>query len=155
MKTFRLLFLSLPLLFVYSCSSDSSQQQTERNTNQTQEAEFTDFELEHGIGPVTERITLGELDLEKVAKGQAIFNSKCTACHEFERRFVGPPYIDVLERRSPEFVMNFILNPGEMARKHPEGQKMLAEFLTVMPFQNVTKEEARAIVEYFRTRTSE
>ncbi len=142
-------------MVLYSCSSDSPQQQAERNGNQVQETEFTEFELEHGIGPVTEKITLDELDLEKVARGQAIFNSKCTACHEFDRRFVGPPYKDILERRSPEFVMNFILNPGEMARRHPEGKKMLAEFLTVMPFQNVSKDEARAIVEYFRTRTSD
>lgn len=142
-------------MVVYSCSSDSPQQQAEGNGNQVQETEFTEFELKHGIGPVTERITLGELDLEKVARGQAIFNSKCTACHEFDRRFVGPPYKDILERRSPEFVMNFILNPGEMARRHPEGKKLLAEFLTVMPFQNVSKDEARAIVEYFRTRTSD
>ena len=112
---------------------------------------LSEFELEHGIGPITSEVTLGDLDPEMAARGQELFEFNCEACHMLEERFVGPPVGDVLERRSPAFVMNMILNPEQMAREHPEGQAMLAEYPLVMPFQNISEDEARAIVEYLRT----
>ncbi len=115
-----------------------------------QEAGLSDFELEHGIGPITSPMTMGDFDIEMAAKGQDIFESKCAACHQMENRLVGPPIEGLTERRSPEFLMNMILNPNDMARKHPEGQKMMQEYMMVMPFQNVSENEAREIVEYFR-----
>lgn len=56
----------------------------------------------------------------------------------------------VLDRRSPAYVMNMILNPERMVAEHPEARAMLAEYMTPMANQNLTEEEARAIVEYFR-----
>jgi hypothetical protein len=44
-----------------------------------------------------------------------------------------------------------ILNPDEMVKKHPEVKAMLAEFYVPMTFQNVTEDDARAILEYLRT----
>lgn len=114
-------------------------------------AELTDFELRHGIGPVTEEIVLGEIDPAMVERGQEVFEFNCEACHMIDDRFVGPALGDVLDRRSAAFVMNMILNPEEMARDHPEGQKMLQEYPLIMPFQNISQDEARAIVEYLRT----
>jgi hypothetical protein len=46
--------------------------------------------------------------------------------------------------------MNMILNPQEMVQKDPTAQALLEEFLVPMTFQNVTPEETRAILEYFR-----
>jgi cytochrome c len=112
---------------------------------------FTAFELEHGVGPITSEVTLGPLDEERAARGKELFEFNCEACHMLDERFVGPPLGRVLAHRSPAFVMNMILNPEQMAREHPEGQKLLAEYPLVMPYQNVTEDEARAIVEYLRT----
>jgi cytochrome c len=112
---------------------------------------FTAFELEHGIGPITSEVALGPLDEAKAARGEELFQFNCEACHMLEDRFVGPPLGRVLEHRSPAFVMNMILNPEQMAREHPEGQKLLAEYPLVMPYQNISEDEARAIVEYLRT----
>jgi len=112
---------------------------------------LSEFQLEHGIGPITSEVSLGELDAGLVREGEEVFQFNCESCHRMDERFVGPPLGGVLERRSPAFVMNFILNPDEMARQHPEGQRMLAEYLLVMPFQNISEEQARAIVEYLRT----
>jgi hypothetical protein len=58
---------------------------------------------------------------------------------------------DVLEKRSPTYVMNMILNPVEMTKKHPEAKKMLQQYMNQMTFQNVSKEQARSIVEYLAT----
>ncbi|MCX8011211.1 MAG: mS29 family ribosomal protein, partial [Ignavibacteria bacterium] len=61
-----------------------------------------------------------------------------------------PAQRDVLDRRTPEYVMNMMLNPDEMLKRHPEAKKMFAEYLTPMTNQNLTMDEARAILEYFR-----
>ena len=63
---------------------------------------------------------------------------------------MGPPLGDVLGHRTPTYVMNMILNPQEMYERHPAAKQMLAEYLSYMPNQGLTAEEARAVVEYLR-----
>ncbi len=104
---------------------------------------------EKGVGPVTE-LKLGPLDENLAKKGKELFSAKCGACHKMEERFVGPALKDVTKRRQPEWILNMILNPVEMTQKDPEAMKLLEEFLTQMTFQNVTEEEAKNILEYFR-----
>ena len=93
---------------------------------------------------------LGSLNSEMVEQGRKLFKSKCSSCHKLDKEYVGPAQRNVLDLRSPEYIMNMILNPGEMVKKHPEARKMLAEFMTPMPQQNIDREQARAILEYFR-----
>ena len=64
---------------------------------------------------------------------------------------VGPSLGGVTARRTPEYIMNMILNPEGMIQQHPEAKKMLAQFLTPMPNQHLTEDEARAVLEYLRT----
>lgn len=112
-------------------------------------AELSADELEHGIGPVRS-VQTGPIDEALAQRGEQSFTSKCAACHKMDERYVGPALADVLDRRSPAFIMNMMLNPEEMLKRHPEGKAMLAEFLTPMPNQNLTQDEARAILEYLR-----
>ncbi|PKA15854.1 c-type cytochrome [Leptospira haakeii] len=102
-----------------------------------------------GIGPVTS-VTLGTLDEGMAQKGKQNFETKCSACHKFEEKVVGPALKGVTERRTPEWIMNMILNPIEMTQKDPIAQELLAEHLTQMTFQNVQESEAREILEYLR-----
>jgi len=111
-------------------------------------------QFENGIGPI-DQVALSPLDAALAEKGEEIFTTKCAACHKFDQRYVGPPLGDVLARRTPAFIMNMMLNPAEMVEKHPEVKKLLAEFLTPMPNQNLTEEDARAILEYIRQATVE
>ena len=77
---------------------------------------------------------------------------KCTACHKVDEKFIGPPPAGIMERRSPEWIMNMILNPEEMIAKDPVAIKLLAEYnFAPMANQSLTEDEARAILEYFRT----
>jgi len=115
------------------------------------EGELTAFQVEHGIGPVTEVVEVGALDPDLVATGEGIFTTKCSACHKLAERYVGPPLGDVTTRRSATFIMNMILNPKGMYERHPETKALLAQYLAFMPDQNVTQAEARAVVEYLRT----
>jgi len=104
-----------------------------------------------GIGPI-KSVTLGEIDMDLVEKGKKYYNDKCTACHKIDTKIIGPPQAGILKRRTPEWVMNLILNPAEMLKKDPTARKLLKEYNNVpMTDQGVTKEEARSILEYFRT----
>ncbi len=112
---------------------------------------LTPFEREHGIGPITERIEISnEINEELVMRGREIFEMKCEDCHSLQQEEVGPSLGDVVERRSPEFVMNFMLNPGENVLNHPVGLDLLAEHNVEMPYRNVTQDEARAVYEFLR-----
>ncbi len=111
---------------------------------------LTAEQLEKGIGPIT-KVDLGPIDEALVARGTEVFTLKCSACHKADERYVGPALGDVTTRRTPEFVMNMIVNPAEMIEKHPEVKKLLAEYMNPMPNQNVTQDEARAVLEYLRS----
>lgn len=128
-----------------SGNQQSSHGESDASTN---ESGLTEFEMVNGIGPVTEAVEITEIDAELAEKGEEIFETKCSACHKMNERYVGPSLGDVLDRRTPAYVMNMMLNPAEMVKKHPEARKRLAEFMTPMPNQNLQEEEARAVVEY-------
>jgi mono/diheme cytochrome c family protein len=102
-----------------------------------------------GVGPIKE-VKLGPLDPAKAKAGAAIFEQKCSACHKFDERYVGPALKGVTQRRTPEYIMNMILDPQKMTMENAEAQKMLGEYMVQMTYQNVKESEARDILEYFR-----
>lgn len=105
-----------------------------------------------GIGPI-ESISLGTNINESMAtQGADVFKKLCTACHRADKKFIGPSPKNILERRSPEWIMNMILNPDEMVQKDPLAKALLIEFNgSPMANQNLSEEDARAVLEYFRT----
>ncbi|NEW80720.1 MAG: cytochrome c [Gelidibacter sp.] len=113
----------------------------------------TDPMKDKGIGPITS-ITLGEIDQKMADEGKAVFLAKCSACHKISKRVVGPALAGVTERRTPEWIMNMILNPEKMVVENPAAKKLLEEYLAPMANQNLTEAEARLILEYFRTKTT-
>lgn len=105
---------------------------------------------EFGVGPVKEEMKLTPVDNNLYTKGEVIFNVKCVACHKFNSRLVGPPLKDVTKRRRPEWIMNQILNPIEMTQKDPASKELFAQYLIQMTFQDVSHDDARALLEYMR-----
>jgi len=105
-----------------------------------------------GIGPVSSVEFGDEIDTEMAAQGEAKFNTICVACHMVDQRMIGPAMQGVYERRSPEWVMNMILNPDGMLKEDPIAKALLKEYNNaIMLNQNLSQEEARAIAEYLRT----
>lgn len=116
------------------------------------ETEKVDPMTNKGVGPITS-VTLGEIDNALVTEGETIFKAKCTACHKISKKFVGPALKGITERRTPEWIMNMALNPEEMVAKDPIAMQLLVEYNGApMANQNLTEEEARALLEYFRTK---
>jgi mono/diheme cytochrome c family protein len=142
-------------LLAAGCSGEKSNKKQTTEQKSENPGGLTDFQMENGIGPVVEPVSIGEIDEELTEKGAQIFKTKCSACHKLTERYVGPELGDVLDKRTPAYVMNFILNPDQMLKEHPEAKKLLAEYMTPMPNQNITREEARAIVEYLASASSE
>jgi mono/diheme cytochrome c family protein len=104
-----------------------------------------------GIGPV-KAIELGELNTVIATEGEEIFKKMCSACHKPTEKFIGPAPKGILDRRSPEWVMNMILNPEEMVKSDPIAKQLLVEAnLAPMANQHLTEEQARKVLEYFRT----
>jgi hypothetical protein len=105
-----------------------------------------------GVGPITSVTWNDEIDTELAAKGEEKYNAICTACHMAEQRMIGPALKGVYDRRSPEWVMNMILNPDGMLKEDPIAKALLKEHNNaIMLNQNLSEEEARAIAEYLRT----
>ena len=118
----------------------------------TSETSSSDPMLNKGIGPISS-VTLGEIDQAMAAEGETVFKAKCTACHKISKKFVGPALKGITQRRSPEWIMNMTMNPEEMIKKDPIAIQLLAEANGApMANQNLTEEEARALLEYFRTK---
>lgn len=104
-----------------------------------------------GIGPIKE-VSLGPVNEELAAEGKKIFGQLCVACHMPDQKLIGPAPKDILKRRSPEWVLNMIINPVEMLEKDPIAKQLLVEANGVpMANQNVSEEDAKKILEYFRT----
>ena len=105
-----------------------------------------------GIGPVTSVDFGASVDADRAAKGEETFKSICTACHMADQRLIGPALKGVYERRSPEWVMNMILNPDGMLKEDPTAKALMAEYNNaIMLNQNLTEDQARAVAEYLRT----
>jgi len=112
---------------------------------------LTAFQMENGIGPMTEVVNVGKIDEEKAEEGEKTFTEKCSACHKMGERYVGPALGEVTVRRTPTYVMNMILAPDQMYTKHPTARQLLAEYMTPMPNLGLTQDQARSILEYLRT----
>ena len=105
-----------------------------------------------GVGPITAITLNAEIDQAMAKQGEEVYKQMCMACHRIGKRFIGPAPDGILERRSPEWVMNMILNPEGMVSEDPLAKDLLIEFNGApMANQGLTEEQARAVMEYFRT----
>lgn len=148
MKLLSPVLALVSLLYFSGCGGDTAKD--EGSTATPEKAAALDPMEDKGIGPV-KSLTLGPVDDAMVAKGKEVFDLKCSACHKVEKRFIGPSPQGVLDRRTPEWIMNMILNPDVMVQENAQARQLLMEYSAPMANQNLTEEEARAVLEYFRT----
>lgn len=158
--------LSLLIIFsltLASCGGDDKKGKKEKvKVGKTKKADSkkakkekkeTTYDLSNkGIGPITSLELPAEIDQAMAAKGAEVYKAKCTACHKIGKKFIGPAPNGIFEKRSPEWIMNMILNPDEMVKKDAVAKALLIEYNgSPMANQNLTEEEARNVLEYFRT----
>jgi hypothetical protein len=96
------------------------------------------------------------LNAEWVTTGKNIYELKCQSCHRLtEEKLVGPGWKNVTKRREPIWIMNMITNVDMMLESDPEAQKLLEQCMVRMPNQNLSKEEARKVLEFQRSNDGE
>lgn len=152
----KLILAALIGAAMVSCSGDGGGNTTTTTPDPTTEKNTevvatpnTDPMANKGIGPITS-VVLGAIDPAMQKAGEDLFVAKCSACHKVGKRYIGPDMAGVTARRSPEWIMNMILNPDEMVAKDPIAKELLAEYSSPMANQSLTEDESRKILEYFR-----
>jgi mono/diheme cytochrome c family protein len=162
---FKLLTLLTAIALTFSSCGDGKKsdkpapKQNEVKKTEPKKAETTSTKMDltaptldnKGIGPVKD-VKLGAIDNKMAEEGKALYKTNCTACHKFKKRYIGPGLKGITERRSPEWIMNMILNTDEMLKKDPIAKALIAEYNAPMAKQQISEKEARAILEYFRTK---
>jgi|ERR1035437_436958 mono/diheme cytochrome c family protein len=119
------------------------------NTDQT--AVTKKDTVDNGIGQFKQVQLTHPLDEGMVSKGEGIYKAKCFACHKLtEEKLVGPGWKGVTDRRTPEWIMNFITNTDMMLDKDIVAQQLMVVCIARMPNQNVSNDDARFVLEYIR-----
>ena len=150
----KLLILTL-LAGLWSCGS-GTESTTDSDPPKSMVEEpadpYADWQNNNGVGPISSLEFPAEIDQAMAEEGKSIYETKCTVCHKVEKKFIGPSPKGIYERRTAAWTMNMILNPEEMVQKDPIAKQLLIDYNgSPMANQNLTQEEARAVVEYFRT----
>lgn len=149
-------------VLIYGCgggdfSNSSTETTSTESAAETEEVAIVDPQAKSdskGVGKFTS-VEIGPIDKAMAEKGEAIFTSKCAACHKTsDEKIVGPGLKNVTLRREPEWIMNMITNPEEMTKKDPVGKALFEEHLVQMTFQNVSDEETRQLLEFLRQNDS-
>src|SRR5215213_5088409 len=153
-KTTWLVALLISAMFIGIACVDKTP--SKKETLDTQELTKNQTE-EHGTEVKAGDIQLTHpLNAQWVTEGKGIYELKCQACHKLtDEKVVGPGWKGVTQKRKPEWIINMITNVDMMLEKDPEAQKVLEECLVRMPNQNLTKEEARKVLEFQRNNDGE
>ncbi len=152
MRKLNIVLLLVSFIFLVSCGTKDGNSESGAVKSPETEKAAVDPKTDKGVGPITSLELDSKIDEAMAVKGHEIFQAKCTACHKPDQKYIGPAPKGILERRSPEFVMNIILNPEKMIAENDLTKQMVAENNgAVMANQNLSEEEARAVLEYFRT----
>ena len=137
--------LSLVLLtFISNCKRPDVEQSTKKSTK-------ADPMSDKGIGPVKSVVIDEKIDTEMAKRGEALFQLKCSSCHKLADDYIGPALGEVSTRRSPEWIMNMILNPEEMIEKNALVQALLETYPSRMVSMGLDEKAAREILEYLRS----
>ncbi len=148
MKTLNFMLIAVLGILFYQCDKGVKK---DYKVIDTQELTNNQPEV-HGTEVKETDIQLNTpLNMEWVKEGNSIYDLKCSACHRLtDEKLVGPGWKGITTRRPSVWIMNMVTNVEMMLEKDPEAQKLLEQCLVRMPNQNVSKEQARAILEYMR-----
>lgn len=93
-----------------------------------------------------------EVDQLEANMGRLVFTSKCVACHDLDKKVIGPPLRDVTKRRTYRWMMNQIMMPDEWVKINPDAAALYKEynFTQMLIPDGIEEEQARAVIAYLR-----
>ena len=138
-------------LVIFSFSQCSSNTSTQNSASTEATPKKDSAKPDKGIGKFTNVPLTHPLDDSMIARGSNIYDSKCISCHKMtDEKLVGPGWKGVTDRRTPEWIMNFISNTNVMLDSDLVAQQLIVTCTTRMPNQNLSDDQARAILEFMR-----
>lgn len=150
LMTLGLLGISLlTLVSSYSCSNSGTASEQIYTETSPGVFEFKNQHNNKGIGQIKE-IKLDPINASLAEKGKSLFEQKCVACHKFDMKLIGPPLKGVTNRRTPEWIMNMMLNPVEMTQTDTIAKSVFEVMKVQMVTQDLTQDDVRSILEYLR-----
>ena len=145
---------TLTLLVCCNSSSDNKTQATSPDNSAAKtdtSATASSGNEKAGVGKFKHVDLTHPLDEKMVAAGKGIYELKCSSCHKLtDEKLVGPGWKGVTDRRTPEWIMNFVTNTDEMLEKNQEAKNLYEVCLVKMPNQNLSDADARAVLEFQR-----
>lgn len=103
----------------------------------------------YGVGLI-EKLELKPINDSLMNFGMLTFKERCTSCHTMEYQNSGPDLSNILARRQPEWIMNYLLNHQEMLAKDSIAIKTNLKHEINCQLDSINEEEAFGILEYFR-----
>ena len=149
-KSILFAVLSGAILFAVACNSNDNKGSS---TTSTDAGTTTDAASNNpkGVGAHQNIQLTHPLDEKMIATGENVYNVKCASCHKTtDEKLVGPGWKGVTDRRTPEWIMNFVTNTEEMLEKDTAAQNLLEVCLVKMPNQNLAEADARGVLEFMR-----
>ncbi len=160
MKTSEYLIMSVTIILFLSTQTiskdlsvktDPPQQIETAKADSTPKAETSSAHgKDLGIGPIKE-VKLGPIDEKLAQQGKSLFEMKCSVCHSLDERKIGPALRDVTQQRTPEFIMNLLVNTTEMEQKDEVMKNLISEYSIPMTNLQLGEKDARALLEYLRS----
>ena len=161
MKGKLLLVASIPaaFAFVFSCNSssdnkakESSAENTTASKTDTSTATTSTGSEKAGVGKFQHVELTHPLDQKMITAGKGVYDLKCASCHKLtDEKLVGPGWKGVTDRRTPEWIMNFVTNTEEMLAKNEQAKNLYEICLVKMPNQNLSDADARSVLEFQRS----
>src|SRR5690606_1921970 len=138
-----------------ACNNDpktnSSESQSESTADNPAEVVVHDYlkEGNKGIGPISS-FTQPAFDQAVADEGNKLFIVRCTMCHEYGEDKLGPALKGVTKKRTPEWILNLMLNTEEMFEKDADALAIKDDFPSMMVSLGLNEQEAISILEYLR-----
>lgn len=92
-----------------------------------------------------------------VEEGKAIFSSRCAACHNVNKIVTGPALAGVDQRRSIDWIINFVHSSQTVIKKGDKDAVALFDKFNKIPMPDhpdLTPDNIRSIVEFIKTEAS-
>lgn len=88
-----------------------------------------------------------------VEEGKSIFTTRCAGCHNIHKVLTGPALAGVDQRRTIEWIVNFVHSPGKVIKAGDTAAVALFnQFKIQMPdHPDLTADNIKNVVEYIKT----
>ena len=153
-RTYLFVVTIVASIAMYSCGNSQQSSDDSKKTPATPSTTSAPASApagDQGVGSYKNVELTHPVNAEMADKGKGIYEVKCLACHKLTaEKLVGPGWKGVTDRRTPEYILNFVTNTDEMLDKDPNAKELLSVCMVRMPNQHLSDIEARSVLEFMR-----